>query len=136
MPPPDFDPDADLDTMRWEIDTCTSAVSSATGVTTMLFRPPYGAYDDRLFSATSMPVILWDVDTLDWQQPGVDVVIDRAVGDSSAGSIVLLHSTHQSSIDATPGMLEGFADRGMQVVTVTQLFNGDVPGGAVQRADP
>lgn len=125
--------DSGVGVMRSEIVACNNAIMDAAGVEPTLFRPPYGSYDDRIFSATSMPVILWDVDTLDWQQPGVDVVIDRAVGESSHGSIVLLHSTHQSSIDATPGMLEGFADRGMQVVTVTQLFNGDVPAGDIRR---
>lgn len=133
-PPPGFNPNADIDTMRAEIGSCTSAIQSATGITPTLFRPPYGAYDDRIFEATSMPVILWDIDTLDWELPGVDVVVDRAVSESSAGSIVLMHSTHQASLDATPSILTGFADRGMQVVTVTQLFNGEVPSGAVRDA--
>ncbi|MGO2110469.1 MAG: polysaccharide deacetylase family protein, partial [Pseudoclavibacter sp.] len=132
LPPVPYDPDADVKTMCGEIDACTSAIDAAVGVTTALFRPPYGSYDDRIFSATSMPVILWDVDTLDWEGPGVDVVIERAVGESVAGSIVLMHSTHQSSIDATPGVLEGLSERGVQVVTVTQVFNGDVPSGAVR----
>lgn len=133
-PVPGYNPNADTEKMAGEIGACSSAIRDATGVTATMFRPPYGAYDSRLFEATSMPVILWDVDTNDWRLPGIPALIDTAVNDSVAGSIILMHSTHQDSLDATPGILEGLADRGLQVVTVTQLFNGHVPSGAVRHA--
>lgn len=128
------DPHADVAQMSNEISMCSAAVSATAGVTPTLFRPPYGAYDDRLFAATSMPVVLWDVDTNDWRDPGVPALVDAAVSASNAGSIVLMHSTHRGSIDATPAILDGFADRGLRVVTVTQLFGGNVPSGAVRHA--
>ena len=125
---------AGASSIRGELAACNDSIRAAIGRDAALMRPPYGAYDSRLATVSTMPIILWDVDTNDWRRPGVAALIERAVQPATAGSIVLMHSTHADSIAATPSILQGYADRGFTVVTVTQLFNGAVPSGVVRRA--
>ena len=70
---------------------------------------------------------MWDVDTLDWQDPGPAVVVDRAVGRSSRGSIVLMHDTHEQTVEAVPAVIDGLRGRGFALATVEEQLGGVLP---------
>ncbi len=104
------------------------AIVKACGTAPLLYRPPYGAA--RLTQRRAIqerfgyPTILWDVDPLDWQPPrSVQKVYDRVLQNVKAGSIVLLHDIHQTTVDAMPAIFDVLIARGYQMVTVTQLIN-------------
>ncbi|MFE5409285.1 polysaccharide deacetylase family protein [Microbacterium sp. NPDC056569] len=113
----------------------TRALEAVSGQDITAFRPPYGEFSPRVLAAAGMPAILWDVDTLDWQGPADDVLIARSVEQPRAGSIVLLHDIHPGTARTTGAVLDGLLDRGFQLVTVRQLFGGQLPAsGAWQSA--
>jgi peptidoglycan/xylan/chitin deacetylase (PgdA/CDA1 family) len=64
----------------------------------------------------------YDVDTLDFQDPGARAVVANFRNGASGGSIVSLHFGHRGTIDALPGMLDHLARRGLRPVTVGQLL--------------
>lgn len=104
------------------------AIVKGCGIAPLLYRPPYGAV--RLGQRRTIqerfgyPTILWDVDPLDWQPPrSVQKVYDRVLQNIKAGSIVLLHDIHETTVDAMPATLDVLIARGFQLVTVTQLIN-------------
>jgi peptidoglycan/xylan/chitin deacetylase (PgdA/CDA1 family) len=68
------------------------------------------------------PTIMWSVDPLDWKRPGPSVVCSRILTQTTAGSIVLAHDLHGSTVDAMPATLDGLLQRGFQFVTVSQLL--------------
>lgn len=48
----------------------------------VLFRPPYGSFDATTFRelhALHLLMVLWSVDTDDYQQPGVGAIVERAL---------------------------------------------------------
>ena len=94
------------------------AIANATGVTAESLRPPYGDVDKRVRGVVGLPIVVWDVDTLDWTDPGSDAIVERAVGQSSRGSVVLMHDTHSETIAAVPGVIDGLRDRGLTLATV------------------
>lgn len=96
------------------------------------FRPPYGAVNDEIVAEVGMPSVHWSVDTNDWQVPGQAVVVERAVTGARPGGIVLFHDTHSDTVDAADEVIRGLRDRGFEMVTVTQLFDGSVPAGRVR----
>lgn len=104
------------------------AIVKACGVAPLLYRPPYGAA--RLTQRRAIQekygysTILWDVDPQDWQSPRtVQKVYDRVLARTREGSIVLLHDIHGSTVDAMPATLDALIERGLKMVTVSQLIN-------------
>ncbi len=79
-----------------------------------------------------MPAILWNVDTNDWREPGQAALVERSAGSAGPGDIILFHDTHSDTVEAAGAVVRGLRDRGLELVTVTQLFGGQVPGGKVR----
>ncbi|GAA4380028.1 polysaccharide deacetylase family protein [Agromyces bauzanensis] len=88
--------------VRAEIERTQVAISAAAGVQPTSLRPPYGDVDHRVRGLAGLPIVVWDVDTNDWQEPGGDVVAERAISRSSRGSIVLMHDTHEETWPQCP----------------------------------
>src|SRR5262249_19753289 len=69
------------------------------------------------------PVVLgFDVDPLDYDDPGSAAVAQRTLASVRAGSVVSLHFDHQGTIDATPAILDGLVARGLTPVTASRLL--------------
>ena len=59
-----------------------------------LFRPPYGSFNAttlRELHAMHLLMVLWSVDTDDYQQPGVAAIVQRALAGAHPGAIILMH---------------------------------------------
>ena len=109
-----------------EVSRSIDAITAATGQAPRLIRPPYGATNasivNSMFETYGLTSVLWDVDTRDWQHPGVDVVVSRAVGNARPGSIILVHDIHASTLAALEGIVSGLQARGFKLVTVSELM--------------
>lgn len=79
------------------------AISSATGYSSTLVRPPYGAHNKDVDRIVTSPLILWDVDTLDWKHRNTNKTISTAMDEVRPGSIILMHDIHASTVAAVPG---------------------------------
>ena len=112
-----------------EVKKTNDAIVAATGERPSVFRPPYGDLDARVLTKLGMPAILWDVDTLDWEGPPHETLVDRGANEAQAGSIILMHDIHDSTVDAVPEILTGLHDRGFVLVTVEQIFGGAPASG-------
>ncbi|HTX68322.1 MAG TPA: polysaccharide deacetylase family protein [Thermoleophilia bacterium] len=88
-------------------------------------RPPYGAYDDHVLKVAGemgySRIIMWDVDSGDWTNPGTDVIVRRVLGNVHDGSIIVMH-TRGKTPKALPRIIEGLHKMGYQMVTVPELF--------------
>jgi len=98
-----------------------SAVTAAIGVQPETLRAPYGAINARVRGLFSRPFVAWDVDTLDWRYRNSTRIANVAVERARAGSIVLMHDIHATTIAAVPAIIDGLRSRGFDFVTVTQL---------------
>jgi peptidoglycan-N-acetylglucosamine deacetylase len=119
-----------------QIQDSTRALEAASGQRISAFRPPYGEFTPEVLAAAGMPAILWDVDTLDWQGPSDDVLTARAVTQPRPGSIVLLHDIHERTARTAGAVMDGLLDRGFVLVTVRQLFGGELPASGAWRRGP
>ena len=124
-----------LDDMRikHELLETERLVRNATGASTRpYFRPPYGAYNDRVLLAAEnlgyLPVY-WTLDCLDSvgakKSPAfiADRVTHKLSREQMCGSIVLMHVDSMATADAVPEILSRFDEMGLAVVTVTQVLN-------------
>lgn len=124
------------DEVRREVERTQAVISSVTGATSRSIRPPYGASDQRVRALIGLPFVVWDLDTNDWQRPGVDVVAQRAIDGSRRGSIVLMHDTHETTIEAVPAVIAGLRARGFALATVSDQFGGALPGSGLVSHGP
>ncbi len=93
-----------------------------------LFRPPFGLWDTttlRLLKRYRMLMVLWSVDTADYQQPGVTTIVQRALQGAKPGAIILLHDAggnRAQTVAALPLIIRALHHRGYKLVTVPRLL--------------
>jgi peptidoglycan/xylan/chitin deacetylase (PgdA/CDA1 family) len=93
-------------------------------------RPPYELWDETTEAAATAvdldAVILWNVDTGDWQGASART-IQRIALTGGKGSIILMHTFPEATAAALPGIIRGFKARGFQFVTIGQILGVDGP---------
>ena len=107
-----------------ELNTQADNVLAIAGVRPVLFRPPYGDYNNRVITtarAQGFVPIQWSVDSLDWKNRGAQEIINRATKVKS-GDIVLFHNDSQYILDALPAVLKYYAENGYSVVPISEIL--------------
>jgi len=122
-----------------EIGAGSVAFNRATGRRTApLMRPPYGATNATVAAAAGekgfLYLVLWDVDTNDWQGRSAAAIRDHVLSHARNGSIVLMHLSAPNTAAALPGIITGLRNRGYELLTVSALLKGnrrflDLPEG-------
>ena len=125
------------------------AVAGSTGLITYLVRPPYSSEasaldnDDfrvvRQLGGDGYVTALVDVDSNDWERPGVDSIVGSVLPVAATGGVVLMHdaggdrSQTVAALDRLIPLLQG---RGVTFATVSGAVGfppADVPAGLEQR---
>lgn len=89
-----------------------------------LVRPPRGATSISSLvrcARAGYTTVLWSLDSDDCRTTSPDVVISRVAG-ARGGDIVLLHEGQQWTLDALPGIVAGLRQRGLELVTTSELL--------------
>lgn len=119
------------DQVSQEIDAGNAAIKKATGQRTRWVRPPYGATNatvDQVTRDKGVSQALWDVDTVDWKDRNSEHVCSSAVQGARAGSIVLMHDIHPTTVDAADCVIDGLRAKGLEPVSLDRLLRTPVPG--------
>jgi len=113
------------DQITQELKKTEEDIQKITGKRTILFRPPYGDYNDTLISTcrdNGYYVIQWDVDSLDWKELGVQQVVDRVTRNVKNGSIVLFHNNAKYVTQYLPIVLQKLKAQGYEIVPISELI--------------
>lgn len=105
-----------------EMDLADRAIAQAAGSPPQLMRPPFGAYDQRVIDACGKPVILWSLDTRDWELHDPETVCRNILDFVQDGDIILLHELALSSKDGVVAAIDILMEDGYSFVTVPELF--------------
>jgi polysaccharide deacetylase family sporulation protein PdaB len=111
-----------------ELEVTSDKIEELIGKRPVLFRPPFGDYDDRIVNLCREKgyyVIQWDVDSLDWKELGVQPVVDRVTRNVRNGSIVLFHNNAKYILEYLPIVIERLKAEGYEFVTVSELIYKD-----------
>lgn len=108
--------------LKSEFSKTNKAIYKSIGEYPTVFRPPYGETDKYVNKMSKLPVILWTVDTLDWKyRNGKKVFNSVKKSGNLDGDIILLHSIHNSTADATEMLIPWLKEKGYQLVTISEL---------------
>jgi peptidoglycan-N-acetylglucosamine deacetylase len=108
-------------------------IELAGGPRPLLFRPPYGSFNATTFRelhSLGMLMVLWSVDTKDYQQPGAPAIVESVLAGARPGAIFLMHDgggDRSQTIAALPTIIRDLRARGLKLVTVPQLLRDDPP---------
>ncbi len=111
--------------------TSTIRILKEVGITPRYLRPPYGAMNAKVHAAAKragLPMVLWNVDTLDWQTRSTAKTVAAALKGTRRGSIILVHDIHKWTVEAIPGIIDGLRAKGYTFVTVSTLLGKTKPG--------
>lgn len=107
-----------------EVNGAQAAIQKATGTSPAYLRPPYGATNTTVSAASGLPLVTWNVDSLDWQSKNRAVYVPRIMNLVKPGSIILQHDIHATTVDGQDELITELKDQGYYLVTVPQLFTG------------
>lgn len=108
-----------------EIKAGAAAIKAATGENPRWMRPPYGATNgtvEAAAKANGQAQALWSVDTVDWKDRNSEHVCEAAVNGAQAGSIVLMHDIHATTVDAADCVIDGLRAKGLEPVSLDRLI--------------
>ena len=119
--------------IRQQVEACNQAVAAITGEAPKTVRLPGGGKNSTVLANISQPIVLWDVDTLDWKTRNAASSVQTVLNQVKDGSVVLMHELYNASGDAAVTIIPALVERGYQLVTVSELaqFRGGLAGGTV-----
>ena len=105
-----------------EIDNTSSVIFEVTGRYPKLLRPSYGAYNNTIKKIGDMPIIIWDIDTLDWKYHNSKRIASRVINKVKDGDIILMHDIYSATANSLNIIIPELQNRGYTFVTVPELF--------------
>ncbi len=86
--------------MHNEILETNNILTSITLEEIKFFGPPSGSFNSDTLAVANdldMNTVLWNVDTIDWQNPSKETIVKRVVNKVDNGSIILMHPTENTA---------------------------------------
>ncbi|WP_080876034.1 polysaccharide deacetylase family sporulation protein PdaB [Oceanobacillus timonensis] len=93
-----------------------------------LLRTPHGHLNEEIIElAESMQfqVVHWNVNPDDWENPGVETIIDEVMEQTENGDIILLHASDSAkqTAEALETVLPGLKNKGYGLITISEMVN-------------
>jgi peptidoglycan-N-acetylglucosamine deacetylase len=110
-----------------EIKKTNEVIEATTGKKCKWFAPPSGSYHDntvKIVDSLKMGTVMWTVDTIDWQKPFPEVLINRVMGKVGNGSMILMHPT-ASTAKSLDRLITKIEKKNLSIGTVSQLLSED-----------
>ncbi|MEG9296703.1 polysaccharide deacetylase family protein [Mangrovibacillus sp. Mu-81] len=107
-----------------ELKKTNEIIEVTTGEKVKWFAPPSGSYRDevvKIANEMDMGTIMWSVDTIDWQKPQPDVLINRVMSKLHKGAIILMHPT-ASTANSLNSLIVQIKDKQLRLGTISSLF--------------
>ena len=107
-----------------DIRSAENMINDVLGIKTILFAPASGEIDDQVKRAAEdagYQIILWSVDTIDWQKPDKNTIVSRVLDRVEDGAIILMHPTENTAA-ALDEILIGLENKQLIPIPVSELI--------------
>ena len=112
----------DSDSIIKEINDTNNLVYEVIGKYPKLVRPSYGSFNKKIKESINMPIIIWNIDTLDWKSHNSEKIVSRVMNKVSDGDIILMHDIYSATVKAVDILVPKLISEGYQLVSVSELF--------------
>lgn len=108
-----------------QVSSTNELIASYTGEEPTLIRPTGGAYNDAVIASMKelgLPIILWNIDSLDWKyHDDAAVIRQRIIDNARDGAIVLEHDLYETTVEGVLAAIDELQEQGYTFVTVSEL---------------
>lgn len=87
-----------------------------------LIRPSYGTINSRIKKIMDRPIIIWNIDTLDWKYHNSKNIASRVLKKASNGDIILMHDIYRATANSLEIIIPKLLSDGYKLVTVSELL--------------
>lgn len=107
-----------------EVTGSISRIEEVSGGKVTLIRPPFGALNDEVREALELPIILWSIDTLDWETRDASKTYKKVKKKVSeeGGDILLFHDVYDETATAIEKIVPWLIKKGYKLLTVSELY--------------
>ncbi|WP_216831050.1 polysaccharide deacetylase family sporulation protein PdaB [Alkalihalobacterium elongatum] len=117
----------DDDKIKKDIRRSGQVLTDLTGKKPVLLRPPHGQFDKRVLNIADKldySIAHWSVNSNDWENPGVDKIVETTVKGASKGDVILMHASDSAkqTHKALPVILDQLKGNGYKFTTVSELI--------------
>ena len=109
------------ETIQSQVRKCNDVIEQTCGIRPRIMRLPGGNRNDTVIANVAMPIILWNVDTRDWDHRNVSKTVGAIMGKVKSGDVVLMHELYDATASATEQVVPALVEQGFQLVTVSEL---------------
>lgn len=116
------------DKIRQELLDNQNMIEDITGQKAVLFRPPYGAYNNRVISISkeeNLIPIQWSIDSLDWKNLSSQEIVKRVTERMHPGAIILFHNDGTNTPQSLQPIIDYLVREGYMIVPVSELIYKD-----------
>ena len=114
--------------IKAELDRFEAVIEPLIGKRTVLFRAPFGEYNDTVITTlrqSGYEVVQWNIDTIDWKEErSAQTILDTVLPKLASGSIILCHNNGYKIEQYLPTLIESALAQGYRFVTVSELLLG------------
>ena len=118
-------PDLDYNAATASLRRTNEVIRRLTAQQPRYFTPHKGEYSSATCRAAAdlgMRLLIWTLDTVDWQRPGEEVMARRILDNLSPGAIILMHPTEQAA-GFLRLVIPEMQARGYCIVTMKELLS-------------
>ena len=108
--------------MQEEISKSCAAISKYSHKKVSIIRPPEGAANDTVKANIGMPMVMWSVDSRDWDYRNADRDYQTVMDNVFDGSIVLMHDLYPATAEAFARLVPELKAQGYKFVTFSELM--------------
>lgn len=104
-----------------QIDATQQVIFKTTGVLPTRIRPTYGSLSEQIKKNTNLTISLWNIDPKDWKYKDAKTIANRILTKVQDEKVILLHDTHERTVEALKTVLSKLKEAGFQFVTLSEL---------------
>jgi probable sporulation protein (polysaccharide deacetylase family) len=111
--------------IREQLVKTNEVIESVTDITPTWFAPPSGSLRDevvKIADEMNMETVLWSVDTIDWQRPEPQVLINRVMSKVHNGALILMHPTSPTA-ESLETLITSIKQKGYSFGSVSMMVN-------------
>ena len=112
---------SDAETIENVLSKNEATIQSLIGHKMEIIRPTGGGVDDTVLATVNQPMILWDVDTLDWDTKDPQNTFNVVKSNVKDGSIILMHDLYEATAEASELIVPWLKEQGYKMVTISEL---------------
>lgn len=111
-----------FDALNNQYERTQELVATITGSAPLIYRPPYGIYNENVISILKSPAVLWSIDPGDLVYKDSAYITNYVIDHAFDGAIILLRDTNAHTTQALSAIIDELTQLGYAFVTVDQLL--------------